>query len=537
MDPLSIASGVIAVLTASGNTVQGLEKIWDLRHRSVEFVGLWNQVNGVRALLWGTEIALRNIKDDEQRTPRVQDCLSNIDELVSQAIQVFAVLDKAIRDVDSKNGNGATKKPSKRSWLRRKSKLTHLTSQVSILVVSLNAALSILQGVQSSVAAGQTALKIDLVLSKVEALAARPPEISPVPPLDVQYAAIKGQNEIYECLLYEKADPFFRDQSGMMAVQPGIDRALSGSDLDRNASGTALTSSGLFKTSENLDQQGFTLLHLIVLELQYLDLEMVLKYYPIDIDAPDANGRTPLLWAAWRGDVASVSLLLKYGAGVDKIDDQLWTPLAKACKAGHIGAAQCLLEADASVTIATLQGFQPIHHASDNKPSGARIVQELLSRGADPNAYSKAYGTPLHNAANRGSVDSIRCLLANGSDINAVDGDGDTPSMVALCCWNEPAFFHLVKSGSRLDIARTSGHNVVHFAVWFASVNVWDLLMSYADIGKLHNLDLRVLHNGHDISACFEQCRALRFPGKRDLDKEAPMFRRMMQAFGIQATP
>lgn len=92
-----------------------------------------------------------------------------------------------------------------------------------------------------------------------------------------------------------------------MAVQPGIDRALSGSDLDRNASGTALTSSGLFKTSENLDQQGFTLLHLIVLELQYLDLEVVLKYYPIDIDAPDANGRTPLLWASWRGDVASVT--------------------------------------------------------------------------------------------------------------------------------------------------------------------------------------------------------------------------------------
>ena len=45
MDPLSIASGLIAVLTASGHTLQGLNKVWDLRHRDQEFVGLWNQVS------------------------------------------------------------------------------------------------------------------------------------------------------------------------------------------------------------------------------------------------------------------------------------------------------------------------------------------------------------------------------------------------------------------------------------------------------------------------------------------------------------
>jgi hypothetical protein len=47
------------------------------------------------------------------------------------------------------------------------------------LIVSLNAALGILQGVQSSVHATQTARKIDMVLSKVEALTVQPPEASP----------------------------------------------------------------------------------------------------------------------------------------------------------------------------------------------------------------------------------------------------------------------------------------------------------------------------------------------------------------------
>jgi hypothetical protein len=108
--------------------------------------------------------------------------LANVDDLVSRTIAVFACLDKLIQDVRTRHDGVAKKKPSKRSWLRRKSKLVQLTSQVSALTVSLDAALGILQRVQSSVTANQTALKIDMVLSKVEALVARSPDTS-LPPL------------------------------------------------------------------------------------------------------------------------------------------------------------------------------------------------------------------------------------------------------------------------------------------------------------------------------------------------------------------
>lgn len=95
-----------------------------------------------------------------------------------------------IQDIDANSGHTKSKKPSKRSWLRRKSRLAHLTSQVSTLTVALNAALSILQGVQNALSADQTALKIDLVLSKVEALVITSSEGSsaaspPVQTLDV----------------------------------------------------------------------------------------------------------------------------------------------------------------------------------------------------------------------------------------------------------------------------------------------------------------------------------------------------------------
>lgn len=44
-DPLSLAASLIAVLGASGKTLQGLEQIWQLRNRDEEFIGLVNQVD------------------------------------------------------------------------------------------------------------------------------------------------------------------------------------------------------------------------------------------------------------------------------------------------------------------------------------------------------------------------------------------------------------------------------------------------------------------------------------------------------------
>lgn len=43
-DPLSIASGIIAVLGAAGKTAQGLDKLLALRHADEELFALINEV-------------------------------------------------------------------------------------------------------------------------------------------------------------------------------------------------------------------------------------------------------------------------------------------------------------------------------------------------------------------------------------------------------------------------------------------------------------------------------------------------------------
>jgi ankyrin repeat protein len=52
--------------------------------------------------------------------------------------------------------------------------------------------------------------------------------------------------------------------------------------------------------------------------------------------------------------------------------------------------------------------------------------------------------TPLHFAADRGHIEIVNILIANGADVNAVDEEGQTPLMIAEICDNQVIFSYLV---------------------------------------------------------------------------------------------
>jgi ankyrin repeat protein len=213
-------------------------------------------------------------------------------------------------------------------------------------------------------------------------------------------------------------------------MQPRIDDILSGHKPNEQVTDTPSPPSlDLLMEDESLVEHCFTTLHLTVLQLQSWDLEMLLESYHMDIDMPDVNGQTALLWAAWRGDAECVRLLSmsRYGANLNATDMEEWTPLAKACKAGHLGVCQFLLNVSASPSIPNLDGLQPIHHASGNRSTGVAIIQHLLQHGADVNARTKSRQTPLRIAARHGNLDVVISLLAYGADRDLVDANGDTP--------------------------------------------------------------------------------------------------------------
>ena len=93
-----------------------------------------------------------------------------------------------------------------------------------------------------------------------------------------------------------------------------------------------------------LDDQGFSILHRIVLRLHGMDLHCYLDDIGTGLDGCDANGRTPLLWAAWRGDEDCVELLCNEGADVTYRSPGRGLAIVAAASALHPSCATVLAD-------------------------------------------------------------------------------------------------------------------------------------------------------------------------------------------------
>jgi ankyrin repeat protein len=125
------------------------------------------------------------------------------------------------------------------------------------------------------------------------------------------HAVLECQYETYSYLLRRRADPYWRNSKGLMACAPGLERVLCGA-----CPSETLRWEHLFLNSQIIEQQDFTTIHQVILGLNHhgLALQSVLDCGDVDIDDPDTHGRTPLIWAAMKGDVYSLDLLLEHGA-------------------------------------------------------------------------------------------------------------------------------------------------------------------------------------------------------------------------------
>lgn len=126
----------------------------------------------------------------------------------------------------------------------------------------------------------------------------------------------------------------------------------------------------------------------------------------IELNRLSAQGESPLMLAALKGQVALAELLVKNGADVNKTG---WTPLHYAATSANLPIIRLLLENSAYIDAESPNGSTPLMMASMYGTPDA--VKLLIEEGADP-LLKNQQGLTAQQFAQRGNrLDSVEMLL------------------------------------------------------------------------------------------------------------------------------
>ncbi len=154
----------------------------------------------------------------------------------------------------------------------------------------------------------------------------------------------------------------------------------------------------------------------------------LVKEHPGEVNAPQPDGSTALLWAAYWNDQETVKALLAAGANVNASNRDGFTPLSQACTNGNAAMVQMLLKAGADANSFQAQGQTVLMTAA--RAGNAEAVKALLDHGAEVNAKETWRGqTALMWATAENHPDVVQALVDHGAEVNAVSSVFDFSGM------------------------------------------------------------------------------------------------------------
>jgi ankyrin repeat protein len=255
------------------------------------------------------------------------------------------------------------------------------------------------------------------------------------------------------------------------------------------------------------------------------------------------NGETTLMIAAGAGSVEEVKLLLAAGLDVNASEKEKGqNALMWAAAEGHPDVVELLVQHGANVNVASKRGFTPLTFAT-MKNDGAS-VRKLIQAGADPNyalpdhdktkmlvvagAYHSTEAavalldgganpkvadhmgrTPLHLAAQAGSLALVKTLLSKGADLNAktanvpvseesgfrLPGGEQTPLLLAAKFNRVEIMRLLIDAGADTKLRNQDGDTLFLAAAGSGHITAARLAYQYdKDVQAVNNQGLTAMH-------------------------------------------
>jgi ankyrin repeat protein len=220
------------------------------------------------------------------------------------------------------------------------------------------------------------------------------------------------------------------------------------------------------------------------------------------LDDQAFDGKTALSWAARRGDLEAVNLLLSHGADPTIYDLRGNAPLHSAACSTDWRCIPALLKHGADALHNNSRNESPVNYAlfyADDP----HYLQPLLDAGADVNGRDYHGDTPLITATYRaptsppvpafGAVNCVDYLIQRGANTELASAEGNTPLLNAIIHNNCGAVLTLFQSGADHRVRNATGDTILHLTARHGDLALVQILSSTA--AKLQNMDTEAINN------------------------------------------
>ncbi len=220
------------------------------------------------------------------------------------------------------------------------------------------------------------------------------------------------------------------------------------------------------------------------------------------------KGWTPLLYAAFGGQVDMAQMLLARGADPNERSDNGTTPLMLAAKSGSVELVNLLLKAGANPLLKNADGKTAADWGKESKNTdAAQVVSRLFA------AQDQAV-----EAAKSGQVDKLRQALAAGVSPNATDGEGNALLLLAAREGFPAVAELLLQKGAKVDAGNAKGETPLLVASYRGHDDMVKVLLKYGASLKQGDADALL----YATMNCWDGAAQVLVDSGADLNRQTP---------------